>query len=222
MTLQRSAARDTGPMGRQTRPKHGTALLHIIGTLALAALSGTVGAEPISTTAAARVAALARPNIVVMLRHANAPGIGDPDGFRVQDCATQRNLDHRGRTQATRLGAAWRAAGMRPTTVWSSAWCRCLDTARLMDVGPVTVLPLLNSFFGSGASREQQTAQLSRFIDGLDPRGGPYLMVTHQINITALSGHGAESAGGIVIELPVDGSPRRITPLPADVAAAID
>lgn len=214
MTLRRPAT--------PTRPRRCPAVPRVVAALALATLTGGSEAETASAGPPDRIAALARPNVVVMLRHANAPGIGDPDGFRLQDCATQRNLDHRGRTQAARLGAAWRAAGVRPTTVWSSAWCRCLETARLMDLGPVTVLPLLNSFFGNSGSRERQTAQLSRFIDELDPRNGPYLMVTHQINITALSGHGAETGGGILIELPVDGTPRRIWPLPAAVASAID
>lgn len=178
-------------------------------------LAGAAQAQPAPTASDHDLATLARPNIVVMLRHANAPGVGDPPGFRLQACDTQRNLDGGGRAQAARLGAAWRAAGVRPTRIWSSAWCRCLDTARLMDLGPVTVLPLLNSFFGDGAARERQTAELSRFIDGLDPRGGPYLMVTHQVNITALSGHGADSGGGIVIELAGDGGRRRISSLPA-------
>ncbi|MBY4896034.1 histidine phosphatase family protein [Cupriavidus sp. AU9028] len=153
--------------------------------------------------------ALAQPHIVVLLRHANAPGVGDPDGFRLGDCPTQRNLDARGREQARRLGASWRAAGFRPTRVWTSAWCRCRHTAELLQAGPVTVLPLLNSFFGNSGARAEQTQALTRFIDALDPQGGPYLMVTHQVNITALTGQWADSAGGVVIELPREGRPGR-------------
>lgn len=169
-------------------------------------------AQPIPTLP---VSALARPNVVVLLRHATAPGVGDPPGFDLNSCRTQRNLDASGRAQAQRLGAAWRAAGFRPSAVWASAWCRCQDTARLMDLGPVTVLPLLNSFFGDAGDRTDQTAELSRFIDRLDPRGGPYLMVTHQVNITALTGQGADSGGGVVFELSPDGQPRRLYRLPA-------
>ncbi|WP_082928325.1 histidine phosphatase family protein [Cupriavidus gilardii] len=169
-------------------------------------------AQPIPTLP---VSALARPNVVVLLRHATAPGVGDPPGFDLNSCPTQRNLDASGRAQAQRLGAAWRAAGFRPSAVWASAWCRCQDTARLMDLGPVTVLPLLNSFFGDAGARTDQTAELSRFIDRLDPRGGPYLMVTHQVNITALTGQGADSGGGVVFELSPDGQPRRLYRLPA-------
>lgn len=161
------------------------------------------------------VAELARPNVVVLLRHANAPGVFDPPQFRLDACETQRNLDAAGRRQAQALGASWKAAGFRPTRVWSSAWCRCQDTARLMDLGPVTVLPELNARSGAGESREAQAAALNRVISRLDPRGGPYLMVTHQFVITALTGLGADSAGGVAIELPDGKEARRTRVLPA-------
>lgn len=154
---------------------------------------------------------LQRPNVVVIVRHASAPGLSDPPGFRLGDCATQRNLDAAGRQQATDLGAAWKTAGFRPTRVMSSAWCRCQETARLMNFGPVRVEPLLNSFFeADDATRTAQTERLSRLIDGLDPKGGPYLMVTHQVVIGALTGHGARTAGGVAIELPAQGGQRRV------------
>lgn len=159
---------------------------------------------------------LNRPNTVVVLRHARAPGVGDPPQFRLDDCGTQRNLDAGGRAQATALGQRWKASGFRPTQVLSSAWCRCQDTARLIDLGPVRVQPLLNSFFGAdGAARDTQVRELSRFIDQLDPRGGPYLLVTHQVVISALTGHGADSGGGVAIELPVAGQKRRVHEIPA-------
>jgi len=170
-------------------------------------LSSLCAAQPSSMT----VAELRRPNLVVLIRHANAPGVGDPPSFRLDDCATQRNLDASGREQASALGAAWKAAGFNPTRVLSSAWCRCQDTARLMNFGPVHVEPLLNSFFeADSGTRTAQTESLSRFIDRLDPRGGPYLLVTHQVNISALTGYGARSAGGVAIELPTQGGPRGV------------
>lgn len=187
--------------------------------LAVIAIAPTLAAAQVAPASQHEVALteLRHPNVVVVLRHASAPGVGDPPGFRLANCATQRNLDARGREQAARLGASWKAAGFRPTQVWSSAWCRCQDTARLIGLGPVQVQPLLNSFFGGDAQRrDAQVAQLSRLIDGLDPRGGPYLMVTHQVVITALSGHGADSGGGVVIELPQGGVARRMRVLPAD------
>ncbi len=186
--------------------------------LAVLAIVPTLAAAQVAPASQREVALteLRHPNVVVVLRHASAPGVGDPPGFRLADCATQRNLDARGREQAVRLGASWKAAGFRPTQVWSSAWCRCQDTARLIGLGPVQVQPLLNSFFGADAQRrDAQVAQLSRLIDGLDPRGGPYLMVTHQVVITALTGHGADSGGGVVIELPQGQTARRTRVLPA-------
>lgn len=163
---------------------------------------------------------LTRPNVVVVLRHARAPGVGDPAGFRRDDCATQRNLSAGGREQARKLGERWKAAGFRPTQVLSSAWCRCQDTARLIGLGPVRVEPMLNSFFGSdAAARDAQIKRLSRYIDQLDPRGGPYLLVTHQVVVTALTGHDADSGGGVTIELPVAGQARRVTVLPAPEVA---
>ncbi|MBF6990598.1 MULTISPECIES: histidine phosphatase family protein [unclassified Cupriavidus] len=194
------------------------ALGRLISLLAVIAMVPAFAAAQVAPASQREIAVseLQRPNVLVVLRHASAPGVGDPPGFRLADCATQRNLDARGREQAARLGTSWKAAGFRPTQVWSSAWCRCQDTARLIGLGPVQVQPLLNSFFGADAQRrDAQVAQLSRLIDGLDPHGGPYLMVTHQVVITALTGHGADSGGGVAIELPQGGTARRTRVLPA-------
>ncbi|RZT39095.1 histidine phosphatase family protein [Cupriavidus agavae] len=187
---------------------------HLICALPAAWL--TLVFRPASAQTAALTTALRRPDTVLMLRHARAPGVGDPGNFKAGDCATQRNLDAQGRSQAKLLGQRLKAAGFRPTLVASSAWCRCQDTARLMDLGPVRTEPLLNSFFNTDrATKDAQTDKLSRYIDGLDPRGGPYLLVTHQVVITALTGLGAESAGGALIELPARGGTRRVTEFPA-------
>ena len=84
-------------------------------------------------------AALVKGGHVALVRHGNAPpGYGgDPPGFRVDDCKTQRNLDDRGREQARILGEAFRSHGVRVDRILSSPWCRCLETAQLMAVGPV-------------------------------------------------------------------------------------
>ena len=81
------------------------------------------------------LAELAQPGRVLMLRHATAPGFGDPPEFRLGDCSTQRNLDATGRAQATALGERLRAAGLGEARVFSSAWCRCQETARLLNLG---------------------------------------------------------------------------------------
>jgi hypothetical protein len=92
---------------------------------------------------------------VLMIRHANAPGSGDPANFKIDDCATQRNLDERGRAQARAIGEVLRHHGIAKVRLYSSQWCRCLETARLMNLGDVQPLPALNSFFGRPDDRER-------------------------------------------------------------------
>jgi len=124
---------------------------------------------------------------LVVLRHARAPGTGDQPNFRLGDCSTQRNLSQEGRDQATRIGVRLRAAGLAATTVYSSQWCRCLETARNLGVGPVVELPALNSFFQSPEEEQKHTRSLRAWIASAD-LGRPVVLVTHQVNITALTG----------------------------------
>jgi phosphohistidine phosphatase SixA len=124
---------------------------------------------------------------VLMMRHANAPGTGDPDGFALGDCTTQRNLDARGRAQARAVGAALVARGARPDRVLTSEWCRARDTAELLGFGTPEPLPALNSFFGDRPNEPAQTAALRRFL-AEDSAGERLILVTHQVNITALTG----------------------------------
>ena len=124
---------------------------------------------------------------VIVMRHARAPGVGDPPGFRLGDCATQRNLSPAGREQAARIGTRLRAAGLSDTKVYSSRWCRCLETAHLLDLGPVIELPLLNSFFRFRDREQEQMEGLRGWIEGADLER-PVVLVTHQVNITALTG----------------------------------
>jgi len=74
---------------------------------------------------------------VAVMRHAIAPGTGDPSNFRLGDCQTQRNLSETGRQQARRLGQLLRDRQVPVTRVLSSQWCRCLETAKLLDLGQV-------------------------------------------------------------------------------------
>jgi phosphohistidine phosphatase SixA len=137
---------------------------------------------------------------VVMLRHARAPGTGDPDHFRLGDCATQRNLDDAGRTQARRLGARLRAAGIGSAEVYSSQWCRCLETAALLDLGPVEELPALNSFHQRPADRQPRLRALREFLARLSADGPLVILVTHQVTIAAITGRGAASGEAVVLE----------------------
>src|SRR5512136_2860055 len=124
---------------------------------------------------------------LVVLRHAQAPGTGDPSNFRLGDCSTQRNLSPEGREQAARIGARLRAAGLSSTTVYSSQWCRCLETAHNLAVGPVVELPALNSFFQSPELEQKHARLLRAWIASAD-LSRPVVLVTHQVNITALTG----------------------------------
>jgi phosphohistidine phosphatase SixA len=124
---------------------------------------------------------------MVVLRHARAPGTGDPPNFRLGDCSTQRNLSSEGRKQAARIGERLRAAGLASTTVYSSQWCRCLETARNLAAGPVVELPALNSFFEASDRERGQTEALRAWIASAD-LSRPVVLVTHQVNITALTG----------------------------------
>lgn len=134
---------------------------------------------------------------VAIMRHASAPGTGDPAGFRLGDCATQRNLPEEGRQQAQRIGEQFRAHGIDRARVFSSQWCRCRDTAEALLLGPVAELPELNSFFGSRADRGPQTAALKAWLATV-PKDQRLVLVTHQVNISALTGE-MTGSGDIVV-----------------------
>jgi broad specificity phosphatase PhoE len=131
-------------------------------------------------------AVLRRSGSFALIRHATAPGTNDPPGFRLEDCATQRNLSAEGRAQAARIGDLFRANGIAAAQVYSSQWCRCLDTARLMTLGEVRPQPLLNSFFQDRTRETAQIEALRQWIGQLD-LGTPAVFVTHQVVVTALS-----------------------------------
>jgi len=131
--------------------------------------------------------ALQSGNHFALLRHAIAPGTGDPTQFTLGRCETQRNLSDEGRDQALRIGLSFRENGIYGARVFSSQWCRCLETAKLLGLGPVEALPALNSFFQRHERRNSQTQRLSEWLAGEDLKR-PLVLVTHQVNITALTG----------------------------------
>jgi phosphohistidine phosphatase SixA len=148
---------------------------------------------------------LAQPAAVILFRHANAPGVGDPPQFTLGDCTTQRNLDEQGRAQARRIGEMFRNRRIAVGAVLSSQWCRTRETARLAFGEQARDEPAFNSFFAQSASaRDRQTARAQALI--ADWRGpGTLVVVTHQVNITALTGAGATSAEGVVVRPQGDG-----------------
>ena len=155
---------------------------------------------PLPTVADMRFARLSEPGIVAVVRHAHAPGTGDPASFAIDDCATQRNLGARGRQQAREIGAAIRAAGAIVDRVLTSQWCRCRDTARLLELGPVEDLPALDSFFRNPDRADRQTADLRQFLSGLPP-GAAVILVTHYVNIKSLTGRGVASGEVLLLEI---------------------
>lgn len=136
---------------------------------------------------------------VILFRHALAPGTGDPPNFRLEDCSTQRNLSEEGRQQAIRMGEVLRQQNIRVSRVLSSQWCRCLETARLMNVGQVEPFPVLNSFFQDRSNERSQTEQLQKFILNNYNNAGVTVMVTHQVNITAISDVVPQSGSAVVM-----------------------
>lgn len=138
---------------------------------------------------------------VLLLRHALAPGTGDPDRFRIGDCSSQRNLSEAGLVQARATGGWLRDRGVKRARVYSSQWCRCLETARLLDLGPVEELPGLNSFYERPQDREPNLAAVRAFLASQPLNGELLVMVTHQVTISALTGEFADSGHGVLMSL---------------------
>ncbi len=127
------------------------------------------------------------PAAILLLRHAEAPGTGDPANFRLDDCGTQRNLSEAGRSQARRIGQHLRAKGVAVKAVWHSPWCRTRETAQLAFPGMGRDEPAFASFFQDRARSGPQTQAALKLLRAWD-EPGVLLVVTHQVNITALVG----------------------------------
>jgi len=153
---------------------------------------------------------------VLLMRHAQTdPGVGDPPNFRLGDCSTQRNLSEAGREQSRRVAAALAREGLRIDDVRSSAWCRCVDTAELA-FGRHTVWSPINSFFRHGGTGDSQTREV---LDVLKDFKGPgnIALVTHQVNITALTG-GFSSMGEMLLTRHDPANPQRLRVLARQIA----
>ena len=137
---------------------------------------------------------------VALLRHGRTTGgAGDPPGFALEDCATQRNLTDDGRVQMRKLGEEARARGFNAATVLSSRWCRCLETARLV-FGKAEAWPQLDNLFGNPARVQAQTAELRKRIRAWSGPG-TLVLVTHGANILPLTGI-QPAEGEMVIVMP--------------------
>jgi phosphohistidine phosphatase SixA len=141
---------------------------------------------------------------ILMIRHALAPGTGDPANFRIGDCSTQRNLNDRGRKQAKAIGDWLRSNGITSARVYSSQWCRCLDTAKLLEMGSVEELPALNSFYELTQDRDSNLKALKTFIVQQPFDGVLIIMVTHFVTISAVASEAVSSGEGVLLELNKD------------------
>lgn len=180
--------------------------------LSAAALAATSGLAPRSVwasgdlprlDASAAALQLARRPMILMMRHEQTePGVGDPPGFRLDQCRTQRNLSDEGRARSRQTGERLRAAGIAFAQVRSSRWCRCLETARLA-FGRVEPWRPLDSFF---ADPSERPAQMRALMEGLSEFQGPqsWMLVTHQVVISASLG--VWTAMGDIVAAERDGS----------------
>ena len=178
------------------------------------------GASPVlaSSQRSSLANALQDGHHVLMIRHADAPGFSDPTGFSVSDCSSQRNLGERGREQARALGVWLTTQGVDSARMFSSPWCRCLDTARLMDKGPVTAQPSLGSFFQDMGDATQQTLALSQWLAQqmtLSPWQA-LILVTHQVNISAFTGQSVGQGEVMLVKVSPQGAylSHRLIPTP--------
>ena len=135
---------------------------------------------------------------VVLIRHAQTiPGFGDPPGFRLNDCKSQRYLSEDGREQSRRIGERFRKERIPLGPVLSSEWCRCYETAQLA-FGAYELWPPLNSFFENYSTRDQQTRAMAERLDSFTGEQN-LILVTHQVNITALTGKTVSQGEGVVV-----------------------
>lgn len=148
---------------------------------------------------------------VLLMRHTRAPGVGDPTNYALTDCNTQRNLSAEGRKQAIAIGNWLKKQGIQQASVYSSAWCRCKDTAELLDFGGYKVEPSLGSFFDEMHKAKERTQLAQQFIaEKLKTKGDKALiLVTHHVNIFELMGENIGS--GDLVLMQVDSSGKMVS-----------
>ena len=135
---------------------------------------------------------------VVFIRHAIAPGNGDPDNFDILDCSTQRNLNEKGRDQSKKIGEFFSSNKILFDKVLSSEWCRCKDTG-IIAFGDIETFSALNSFYDARFSKnkDKQINQLKEYIKNWDGKKN-LILITHYVVILEILGLGITS-GEIII-----------------------
>jgi phosphohistidine phosphatase SixA len=146
-------------------------------------------------------ALLKKPGHVVLLRHSNAPGqVQESNDMDFKNCAIQRNLDADGRAQAGRIGNEFRKRGIKQVRLISSLYCRALETAKLMKLGPVTPQPVLNQVFLADISGMREAGTKGRAL--LKSAGKQLtVFVSHVTNIQSIAGVQLDSGQMAVVHL---------------------
>ena len=143
---------------------------------------------------------------VLLMRHSYAPGVGDPDNFKLNDCSTQRNLSDVGRQDAQDVGEWLKRREIKVFRVETSRWCRAKETAQLLGLGKVRLNKNLDSLFEEAdALNHPQTAAVRKQIQNHRNRAGLLVLVGHYVNIAALTGVGVASGEGILIKANAQG-----------------
>jgi len=136
---------------------------------------------------------------IILIRHSLAPGGGDPPGFKIDDCKTQRNLNRKGINQSKKIGKLFKKNKVPVDQVLSSQWCRCKDTAKYA-FGNFKEFTALNSTFQSPYNKNEtkQLKELYNFLKKWDGKGKNLVLVTHYSIITAVT-NAVPNSGEIVI-----------------------
>jgi phosphohistidine phosphatase SixA len=135
-----------------------------------------------------------------LLRHSLAPGVGDPENFKVNDCSTQRNLSEVGRQDAQDVGAWLARRQIKIARVESSRWCRAKETATLLNLGKVRLNRNLDSLFQeSDLPNHPQTVKVRKQIVDHRNNRGLLILVGHYVNIAALTNTGVDSGEGVLV-----------------------
>lgn len=180
----------------------------------LAALFSLVHASAAASTLADK---LLSADYVLLMRHALAPGVGDPPGYSLARCETQRNLDEQGKRQAVRAGQWLRQQGIHHATVLSSVWCRCQQTAELLAYGPVTIEPSLASFFDTPARAATQNQAMQRMLANMASQANrrPLTLVTHHVNILEYVGENIGSGDMVLVRFDAQGQVLEYSRIPS-------
>ena len=135
---------------------------------------------------------------IIFIRHAYAPGSGDPENFNLNDCSTQRNLNNMGKIQSKKIGEFFKKNNISTRYVYSSEWCRCKETA-LIAFKKFETKNFLNSFFSEkfANNKEKQMIDLKNFLDEWD-QDQNLIFVTHYVVISEALDY-ASASGEIVI-----------------------